>query len=117
MRVTKEKQRNRAILFQSLYLTNLLLLPGLSFIYLLWLLKTNNVEQGWQRIHLYRAIQLSIVAGVLLVLVPVVVIYGMEQIQTSVMLMLVYFVTIHALLILVGMLNLSRSMAQKLPIF
>jgi len=83
----------------------------------LYLFGQNKHVMNWQRVHLYRAIQLSIVAGLLLVLIPFVVIYGSDAIQTSVMVMLVYFVTIHALLILIGMLNIARAMANKLPLF
>ncbi|MEW6990032.1 hypothetical protein AADZ91_05015 [Colwelliaceae bacterium 6441] len=106
-----------ATVYQSLYLMNLLLLPGLSFLALLWLFYKTKQDKGWQRIHLYRAIQLSFIAGVLLVLVPFIVVYGGSEFEASVMVMLVYFVTIHALLVLLGMLNISRAMAKKLPIF
>lgn len=106
-----------ATVYQSLYLMNLLLLPGFSFFALLWFFNKNKQTIGWQRIHLYRAIQLSVIAGVLLVLVPLIVIYGGSEFEASVMVMLVYFVTIHALLVLLGMFNISRAMAKKLPIF
>jgi hypothetical protein len=96
---------------------NLLLLPVFSFFALLWLFNKNKKTIGWQRIHLYRAIQLSVIAGVLLVLVPLIVIYGGSEFEASIMVMLVYFVTIHALLVLLGMFNISRAMAKKLPIF
>ncbi|MDT0602939.1 hypothetical protein [Thalassotalea castellviae] len=106
-----------ATIYQALYLTNLLLLPGVSFLLLLWLFNKNRHPKDWHRIHLYRSIQLSIIAGVLLVLVPLIVVYGGSEFEASVMVMLVYFVTIHALLVLLGMLNISRAMAKKLPLF
>lgn len=111
------KNKNKAIIYQSLYLANLLLLPGISFLYLLWLFKQNYAIVDWQRIHLYRAVQLSVIAGVLLVLVPSLVIFAGDEFEALVMVMLVYFVTIHALLVLLGMFNVARAMAKKLPIF
>lgn len=105
-----------ATLYQALYLTNLLLLPGLSFLLLIWLFSKNRQQKDWQRIHLYRALQFSILAGIILVLIPLLVVYGGNAFEASVMVMLVYFVTMHALFVLLGMLNISRAMAKKLPI-
>ena len=63
------KNGNNAIIYQSLFLMNLLLIPGLSFLALMWLLFKRSNQKGWQRIHLYRSVQLSILAGFLLLLV------------------------------------------------
>ncbi|PKI16131.1 hypothetical protein [Colwellia sp. 12G3] len=127
-----------AVICQSLYLANLLLLPGIFFLVLLYYYrqyhqqKVHNEEGiedqvvhnkirmrnlGIGKIHLIRSIQLSVIAGILLVVVPLVVIYFTSQLQTSIMVGLIYFVTLHAGFVLVGMLNLSRAMAKKLPIF
>lgn len=126
-----------AIICQSLYLANLLLLPGIFFLVLLYYYrqyqqqKVNNegIENhvdynkirsrnlGIGKIHLIRSIQLSIIAGILLVVIPLVVIFFTSQLQTSIMVGLVYFVTLHAGFVLLGMLNLSRAMAKKLPVF
>lgn len=121
-----------AVICQSLYLANLLLLPGVFFFVLVYYLRqyqqqklnnevgSNNVRQknlGIGNIHLIRSIQLSILAGVLLVVVPLIVIYFSSQLQASIMVGLVYFVTLHAGFVLIGMFNLSRAMAKKLPIF
>ncbi|WP_206485831.1 hypothetical protein [Thalassotalea sp. G2M2-11] len=114
---TEQHDKNYAIIYQSLYLANLLLLPGFCFLGLLWLFFKHKDNKGWQRIHLYRALQLAIIAGVLLVLIPLIVVYGSDAFEASIMVMLVYFVTIHALLVLLGMFNVSRAMARKLPIF
>jgi len=127
-----------AVICQSLYLANLLLLPGLFFIVLLYYynqflqqqkvnnnptenIKVNRTVQlknlGIGKIHLIRSIQLSILAGILLAVVPLIVIYFSSQLQTSIMVGLIYFVTLHAGFVLIGMFNLSRAMAKKLPIF
>ena len=126
-----------SVICQSLYLTNLLLLPGVSFLVMLYFyrqysqLKTVNAgtesttennkirirNVGIGKIHLIRSVQLSVLAGLLLAVIPLLVIYFSSQLEASVMVGLVYFVTLHAGFILIGMLNLSRAMAMKLPVF
>lgn len=127
-----------AIICQSLYLANLLLLPGVFFLVLIYYynqfkqqqkIKNNPLENkavnqtvqlknlGIGKIHLIRSIQLSVLAGILLAVVPLLVIYLSSQLQTSIMVGLIYFVTLHAGFVLIGMFNLSRAMAKKLPIF
>ncbi len=134
-----------AIICQSLYLANLLLLPGVFFLVLVYYLRQLNQQKnstqnssenstqsiqspqgenkvklknlGIGKIHLIRSVQLSILAGVLLAIVPLAVIYLSEQQQVSIMVGLIYFVTLHAGFVLIGMFNLSRAMAKKLPIF
>jgi hypothetical protein len=109
--------KQSAVTYQSLYLMNLLLIPGLSFVVLLWLFVKNKQQQGWQRIHLYRSIQLSVFAGVFIIVIPVLVLLFATEFEASVMVMLLYFVSLHAAFVLIGMLNLSRAMAKKLPLF
>jgi hypothetical protein len=126
-----------SVICQSLYLTNLLLLPGVSFLVILYFYRQycqlkavsisveSTVENneirirslGIGKIHLIRSIQLSVLAGLLLAVVPLLVIYFSSQLEASIMVGLIYFVTLHAGFILIGMLNLSRAMAKKLPIF
>ena len=112
-----EQKKRSAIIYQSLYLMNLLLIPGIAFFILIWQFSKNRRIIGWQRIHLFRAIQLSLVSGLCLVVVPVLIITFSNNFDSSLALLLVYFVTAHALFVLIGMLNLSRAMAQKLPLF
>ena len=126
-----------AVICQSLYLANLLLLPGIFFLVLLYYYRQYQQQKildegiegqgqnnkirlrnlGIGKIHLIRSIQLSILAGILLAVVPLIVIYFTSQLETSIMVGLVYFVTLHAGFVLIGMLNLSRAMAKKLPLF
>ena len=127
-----------AVICQSLYLANLLLLPGIFFLVLIYYYNQlkqhqNNKETyldnneanktirlrnlGIGKIHLIRSIQLSILAGFLLAVVPLLVIYFSSQLQASIMVGIVYFVTLHAGFVLIGMFNLSRAMAKKLPLF
>jgi hypothetical protein len=126
-----------AVIYQSLYLANLLLLPGIFFFVLLYYFrqyKLNNSHNGVSaeqelnqrirkrnlgigKVHLIRTIQLSVMAGIFLAVIPLLVIYFTDQLQTSIMVGLIYFVTLHAGFVLLGMFNLSRAMANKLPIF
>jgi len=127
-----------AVICQSLYLANLLLVPGLFFLVLIYYynqykqhqkVKDNLADDsvanrsiqlknlGIGKIHLIRSIQLSVLAGLLLAVIPLTVIYFSSQLQTSIMVGLIYFVTLHAGFVLIGMFNLSRAMAKKLPIF
>ena len=114
---------NAAILYQSLYLANLLLLPVISFLVLVWFLvvelkaKNKISISRFSRVHLIRAIQLSVVAGVFLVIIPLFFMLFTSQFSASLMFSIVYFVTFHALFILIGMFNLSRAMTKKLPLF
>ena len=126
-----------SIICQSFYLANLLILPGIFFLVLLYYYRQysqldalnesgecrgedNEIRMrtlGIGKIHLIRSIQLSVLAGILLAVVPLLVIYFSSQIEASIMVGFIYFVTLHAGFILIGMLNLSRAMAMKLPVF
>jgi hypothetical protein len=111
------KNGRDAIIYQSLFLMNLLLIPGVSFLVLLWLFVKRKNQQGWQRIHLYRSIQLSVLAGFIIIIVPLIVLLTTNAFEASLMVMIIYFVTMHAAFVLLGMLNISRAMAKKLPLF
>ncbi len=121
----KSNQDNQfAIIYQSLYLANLLLLPVISFFVLVYYFHkaTQEKPQGvylskFNRIHLYRCIQISALAGILLGVAPVFYILYSAQFSVSLMIVLFYFITLHSCFILIGMLNLARAMAKKLPVF
>lgn len=113
----RNQRKRSAIIYQSLYLMNLLLIPGIAFVILLWLFAKENATPGWQRIHLFRSLQLSILAGLFIVIVPLTVVFTTNQLEASIMVMVVYLVTIHAAFVMLGMLNVARAMARKLPLF
>ncbi len=117
MTTSSAQKQTSAILYQSLYLANLLLLPGLSFLCLLWLFYQRRHNKGWHRFHLYRAMQLSLCAFTLLFVIPLVVIVAMDNISSSVVIMIVYVITLHTVFVLIGMLNIARAMANKTPLF
>ncbi|WP_281557709.1 hypothetical protein [Thalassomonas sp. RHCl1] len=117
MSAASSSAKRLAIISQSLYLANLLLLPGICFLVLVWFFLRFKHQRNWARIHLYRSLQLSLLAGALLVIVPLIYMMFSASMQLSLMMVILYFVTMHAALVLLGMLNLSRAMAKKLPIF
>lgn len=121
----KSNQQNKsAIIYQSLYLSNLLLIPLASFMLLIYFLYKNKANKTLQkgisrynRIHLIRSIQISALAGVMLGVAPIFYIFFSEQFDVSIMITVFYFVTLHACFVLIGMFNLARAMANKLPVF
>jgi hypothetical protein len=114
----KSHQQNKpAILYQSLYLSNLLLVPVVSFIFLVYYLYQDKSLSNFSRIHLIRCIQISALAGLMLGLAPIFYIFYSKGLLSSVMISLFYFVTLHAGFVLIGMLNLSRAMSKKLLLF
>lgn len=114
----KSNQQNKpAIIYQLLYLSNLLLVPVVSFILLFYYLYQDKPLSNFSRIHLIRSIQISAVAGVILGVAPILYVVYSDQFDRSVMITIFYFVTLHTGFVLIGMLNLARAMAKKLPLF
>ena len=116
MLINPKSSVHLAVTCQSLFLANLLILPGLSFIALLWLFFKYKSHSAWLRVHLYRAVQLSVVVG-LVVFIPLIFILLSDEAPFQLMAMLLYFILVHTGFVLIGMLNLARSMVKKLPIF
>ena len=112
-----DKQKRVSVIAQSLYLVNLLLLPGIGFLVLAYYFKQHYQKRGSARIHLYRAVQLSIMNGFLLAIVPLIYILLAANFSTALMLTLFYVVCMHTGFVMLGMLNLSRAMVGKIPLF
>jgi archaellum biogenesis protein FlaJ (TadC family) len=117
MSMMSKQQNKPAIIYQSLYLANLLLVPALSFLLLIYCLYKAKSLSHFNRIHLIRSIQISAIAGVTLGLGPTIYIFYSNQFSTSMMITAFYFVTLHAVFVLVGIFNLARAMSRKLPLF
>lgn len=104
-----------AIAAESLYLANLLLVPGLSFGVLLWLFLTRRrTAPPLARCHLDQTVSASLWAGILLVGVNAAILlvggYDGPNVWTVV---IVYFTVFHSTLVLLGMLGLARAMAGQ----
>ncbi len=104
-----------AVSAEVLYLVNLLLVPGVAFLVLLALyLRSGKTAPLLARCHLRQTFAASLWAGVLLVLVNglILALGGYHAPSTWVVLIL-YFVTCHASLVLLGVLGLAKAMAGQ----
>jgi uncharacterized Tic20 family protein len=104
-----------AVAAEVLYLTNLLLVPGLAFLVLIWLyLRERQAAPPLARCHLAQVMSASIWAGVMLVVVNLLIILlGGYDSPNTWMVVIIYFTTVHATLVLLGTLGLARAMAGK----
>ena len=104
-----------AVFAEVLYLANLLILPVLSFIVLLYLyMKYRSDAPQLALNHLSQTLRGSIWAGIMIMLVNAGILLagGYDSVWTWVAL-IIYFTSIHATFVLLGMLGLSRAMAGK----
>ncbi|MGB1109934.1 MAG: hypothetical protein ACPG4N_06245 [Gammaproteobacteria bacterium] len=105
-----------AVAAQSLYLVNLLLLPGLAFLGLLLLFMLNRGANTppLARAHLDQTLWGSLWAGALLVLASgAMVAVGGHESPWVWLVVITYFVTCHGSLVVLGALGLSRAMAAQ----
>jgi len=107
--------QNIAVTAEALYLANLLLLPGVCFLALLWLYFRHRVTaSALARCHLRQTMAASLWAGVLLVLVNALILLGGGWQSAHVwMYVIIYFTVGHSTLILLGMMGLAKAMAGK----
>lgn len=114
-----ENNTSTATLAEVLYLVNLLLMPGLAFVGLLWLAyRHRGSADPLIRCHLKQTLVASIWAGALLTVVSIVIMLlgGLTQPATWVVGIL-YFVTCHAVLVLFGVFGLARAMAAQTYVY
>jgi hypothetical protein len=104
-----------AVLAEVLYLVNLLLLPGIAFMALLFLYYRNiHRADALPAAHLRQTVSASLWAGALLVVVNLgIVLLGGYRSPHTWMVLIIYFTTCHATLVLLGVLGLSRAMAGQ----
>ena len=104
-----------AVLAEALYLANLLVLPGIAFAALTWLvLHKHRWAPALARQHLEQALAASLWAGLLLVLMNLLILLlgGYQAVQTWVIVIL-YFTFVHASLVLLGVFALSKALAGQ----
>ena len=104
-----------AVWAESLFLVNLLLLPGIAFVALVGLYwRYRHDAPPLARNHLRQTFVVSLWAGTLLVVVNAVIIAlgGFDAAATWVIVIL-YFVTCHAALVLLGALGLAKALAGQ----
>ncbi len=104
-----------AVAAESLYLANLLLLPGLAFLGLAWLhRKAGPDTPRLAAAHLTQTFSASLWAGALLVAVNgmILLLGGYRGAHTWVLVIL-YFTICHATLVLLGVVGLAKAMAGQ----
>lgn len=104
-----------AVAAESLYLANLLLLPGLAFLVLLRLyLNRRNDAPPLAIGHLRQTLSASVWAGALLIIANLLIIAlgGYDSGWTWVIVVL-YFTTAHTTLVVFGILGLARALAGQ----
>lgn len=104
-----------AVIAESLYLSNLLLVPGVAFVILVVVyLKRRKDSPPLARSHLEQTLSASLWAGVLLVVVNfLILLLGGYGGPYTWMVVIIYFTVCHSTLILLGMLGLAKALAGK----
>ena len=104
-----------AVWAEVLYLSNLLIAPGLAFLTLLWLyFKRSTSTPALAVCHLRQAIGASLWAGVLLVIAnAAIILLGGYAAPKTWMIVIIYFTTCHSTLVLLGVLGLAKAMAGQ----
>ncbi len=104
-----------AVVAESLYLINLLLLPGLGFLLLLGLyFRHCDSASPLARVHLRQTVSASLWAGALLIFANLlIVVLGGYQTAWTWIIVILYFTTVHATLVLLGILGLARALAGQ----
>lgn len=108
-----------AVAAEVLYLVNLMLVPGVAFLVLLWLAHRYR-GRGSQlvRCHLRQTVIGSLWAGFLLAVVTVlIVLLGGFASPYTWMVLILYFVCCHAALIFFGVLGLVRAMGGQTYVY
>lgn len=104
-----------AVAAEVLYLTNLLVVPGLAFLALTWLyLRDRKTAPPLARCHLVQTMSASIWAGIMLVVAnALIILLGGYDSPNTWMIVIIYFTTVHATLVLLGTMGLARAMAGQ----
>ena len=111
----EEDGRDLAIIAESLYLANLLLVPGICFAILFWLwLKHKDTASPLARQHLKQTTFVSLYGGLMIFTLSAIVIGlgGLVWEWTWVM-DIMYFTCIHSTLVMFGMFALAKAMAGQ----
>jgi uncharacterized Tic20 family protein len=110
MAMTKHDRR-LATLAQALYLTNITILPLFSFVILVFMYKKNFAKMHATAVlHCRQAIFANIIAGILLIAVSgLIFLTGSFDSPYMWMILIIYFLSIHSVLILYGVFALIKA--------
>ena len=117
--MSTEAGKSLAVKAESLYLVNLMLLPGLAFVLLLLLYWFNRGRtDALAANHLSQTVGLTVTGGALIVVVSALFIFlgGLDSGYTW-MVVVIYFTFIHSSLILMGVMGLVKAMAGEHYVF
>lgn len=107
--------QNLAVLAEALYLANLLLVPGIAFVILLWLwLRNKDSAPPLARQHLRQTTFVSLYGGTLIVALSAIflAIGGLHWEWTWVV-VIMYFTCVHSTLVMFGMFGLAKALAGQ----
>jgi len=101
---------------EVLYLANLLLLPGLAFIALLVVyVRRIRTAPKLAACHLRQTLSASLWAGALLLAANIIILLlGGYRSPNTWMVVIIYFTTCHATLVLLGVMGLAKAMAGQM---
>ena len=104
-----------AVTAEALYIINLLLLPGLAFIALLFVYRKNiHSAPPLAVCHLRQTLSASLWAGALLLFANgLIVLLGGYHSAHTWMVAIIYFTTCHATLVMLGVLGLAKALAGQ----
>lgn len=107
--------QSEAVLAQSLYVANLLALPLIAFLALGWLfLRSDSRTPPLARAHVSQAFAASLWGGILLVFVNLLILaLGGYQAVNTWALVILYFTTVHATFVLIGIVGLAKAMSGR----
>jgi len=107
--------QNTAVMAEALYLANLLLLPGLAFIALLVVYERYiRTAPALAVCHLRQTLSASLWAGALLLVANIIILLlGGYRSPNTWMVLIIYFTTCHATLVLLGVMGLAKAMAGQ----
>ena len=108
-----------AVWAEVLYLSNLLVAPGLAFLMLLWLYFKRSADMPALALcHLRQTISASVWAGILLVIANIaIILFGGYAAPKTWVIVIIYFTTCHSTLVLLGVLGLAKAMAGQKYIY
>lgn len=103
-----------AVAAEALYLANLLLLPGIAFVLLLWQWRRRATVPPLAQAHLSQTVSGSLWAGVLLVLAnALILLLGGYHGPYVWIVVITYFTLCHAMLVMFGAYGLAKAMAGQ----
>jgi uncharacterized Tic20 family protein len=110
-----ESEKWLAVAAETLFLVNLLLLPGIAFVILLILyLSTNSKAGPLAANHLSQTVGVSLIGGALIVcVVALIILLGGFDSGYTWMVVVLYFTFVHSTLILLGVIGLVKAMAGQ----